>query len=816
MRGTKGRRSWHLYKLGVRWRSIVEWFVLGGVAIGILLAFVLGDMTERLDWTVYDVVLEQLVDQPRNDMIVVNIDDRSLRELGQWPWPRSLHARLLETLAQASPRAVLYDVLFTEPTDEDEVLAHAVRLTPTYLPVLMTHGAGEHTDLPEAIMPVPALRTAAAGLGFVNVDADRDGILRGMQLVVQARERKWPQFVVPVYMRLRNQSAPADRGCEFEPPNHRGQPITSHGAQCPTHILIPFNRAFYRIPEVSFSAVLRGEVPPEFFRNRIVFIGATAPGLSDHFATPNAESNGVTPGIFIHVSVLTTLLNQNEIRPASKVEIILLSMIPLCSLLAAMLISTPARAFACLVVLLAITGFASQYLLRFERMWISPVPAIAVLLLTYFLWSWRRLALAMSWLVEELEQLTREPHIFPDLNRGPEPRGDVLARYMSSIRYVTKRQREMRRFIWNTLNSLPHPVLVSNRSTHILFLNTAARSYLSRTRRAVPDIHTQLATVLGSLTFVRTVDGKDIAPSVKWPEVLDSQTETDSTIMTRGVEVKDSDGHHHLLRYVFSEGIEGSPDTWIATLVDITQTLSAQRQRDELLSFLSHDMRSPLGSILVLLAESRGTEGATMDESTLQQIERHANRTLDLADNFVRLAHAESQTYSFQTLDLAEIALDACDEVWALAREKQIKVECLREDVDECWIVADGTLMRRALVNLLNNAIKYSVSGSNVECHVRVAVEAPEYVQCVVRDHGFGIESRHLPYLFERFRRFRRRGQPETEGVGLGLAFVKTVIERHRGAIAVQSTPGNGTSFTIVLPTAAEYLSQTSSHDAGG
>jgi signal transduction histidine kinase len=119
---------------------------------------------------------------------------------------------------------------------------------------------------------------------------------------------------------------------------------------------------------------------------------------------------------------------------------------------------------------------------------------------------------------------------------------------------------------------------------------------------------------------------------------------------------------------------------------------------------------------------------------------------------------------------------------------------------DACWIGADRSLMTRALVNILNNAVKYSPPHTRITCTTGPARGAPGRVECTIRDEGYGIAAEDQGRLFERFRRFRADGQPDSDGAGLGMAFVKTVVTRHGGDVRVESAPGQGTAFTLWLP----------------
>jgi len=249
---------------------------------------------------------------------------------------------------------------------------------------------------------------------------------------------------------------------------------------------------------------------------------------------------------------------------------------------------------------------------------------------------------------------------------------------------------------------------------------------------------------------------------------------------------------------------------WIASWVDITALHASERQRDDMLHLLSHDMRSPQASILALLDTERPQIDSKPAMELMERVERYARRTLALADDFVQLARAESQHYSLELLNLHELAIDASDEIWPLANAKDIEVRCDSEG-QVFWVLADRSLMTRALINLLSNAVKYSPPGTRVDC---IVTEMPGAIVCVVRDAGYGIALEQQAHLFERFRRFHLDGQPPSDGTGLGMAFVKTVVSRHAGEIAIQSAPDQGTTVTITLRSQTIEPREASGEDA--
>ena len=232
-------------------------------------------------------------------------------------------------------------------------------------------------------------------------------------------------------------------------------------------------------------------------------------------------------------------------------------------------------------------------------------------------------------------------------------------------------------------------------------------------------------------------------------------------------------------------------------LVDVTALHAAEQAREDALRLLSHDMRSPHASVLALIEEEMATTRSERVRTLLEHIERYTRRALTLADDFVQLTRAESQAYVFEPVNLADIVLDASDEIWPQARAKRIRVDTHFEG-DAHWIRADRSLMTRAITNLLNNAVKYSPADTVVK--VALTGAPPGRIHCAIADEGYGMAEEARAHLFERFRRFRVPGQPRTQGAGLGMALVKTVVTRHEGEVKVESEPGQGTIVTVSMP----------------
>jgi signal transduction histidine kinase len=270
------------------------------------------------------------------------------------------------------------------------------------------------------------------------------------------------------------------------------------------------------------------------------------------------------------------------------------------------------------------------------------------------------------------------------------------------------------------------------------------------------------------------------------------------------------------MRFMPSQKANGDPLGWIVSLADITSLRATERLRDESLNFISHDMRAPQSSILAMLELQRsGPQAMALDE-LFARIEKSVRSTLSLAEDFVQLAKAESKDYQLEETDFISVLADATDEMWALANARGVRLMTAvaqstegESDLDieieatQYWVRIDRTLMNRVLCNLLSNAIKYGPTNAEVRCDLQIIWQTGEIgqvrtaVQCAISDQGNGIAEEDRALLFTPFYRAGRSGKG---GAGLGLAFVKTVMEQHGGTVAFINHPGQGATFVLTLP----------------
>ncbi len=239
----------------------------------------------------------------------------------------------------------------------------------------------------------------------------------------------------------------------------------------------------------------------------------------------------------------------------------------------------------------------------------------------------------------------------------------------------------------------------------------------------------------------------------------------------------------------------------LLVLKDVSDLRKLERVRRDFVANVSHELKTPVTAIkgFVETLVDGGIEDKNEAARFLGIIERHVNRLDVLIDDLMVLAKIE-QNGGNANIELSpkplrgviETAVQMCA---AAAAEKNISLEIFCPE--NLSISMDPFLMEQALVNLVDNAIKYSGEGSPVQIR---ATAAEDSVSVSVEDRGCGIRREHLPRIFERFYRVDKARSRAQGGTGLGLAIVKHIVQAHRGRIDVVSSPGKGSTFFMVFP----------------
>ena len=366
---------------------------------------------------------------------------------------------------------------------------------------------------------------------------------------------------------------------------------------------------------------------------------------------------------------------------------------------------------------------------------------------------------------------------FGELGRALDQLAKNLSRTLGELR-------EERDRLGGILASMQEGVLLLDGSGHIYVLNPSLREML----------------LVGPDSVGKTV--LEVVRHTELKELLD-QGRRSLEPVTREIDFGNLQPRRLLVRAAQLPGDQGG---LLAVFVDVTEVRRLESLRREFVANVSHELRTPVTAVR---SAAETLQNAAADDPVAARafigiIERNAERLHDLVEDLLDLSRIESRglKLNIEALDVDRVY----DQVLSLFSERAAKRGTLLENEaqDELpRVLADRRALEHVLTNLVDNAVKYC---PNATIRLR-AVAHEQSVELLVEDNGPGIEGRHLPRLFERFYRVDAGRSRDIGGTGLGLSIVKHMVEAMGGSVHVESKPGVGTKFGVVLksePTAAK------------
>lgn len=231
-----------------------------------------------------------------------------------------------------------------------------------------------------------------------------------------------------------------------------------------------------------------------------------------------------------------------------------------------------------------------------------------------------------------------------------------------------------------------------------------------------------------------------------------------------------------------------------------------ERVRSEFLANVSHELRTPIFAVQGFLETllDGAVDDPAVNRDFLQRAHNQSERLNALLNDLIDISRIESgeMRMSFRLFDIQPFVRDLVNELGAIAQQKHIELYFSGNVLPhhEVDVFGDKDRLKQVMVNLIDNAVKYTESGGVVKVELLDHTPTDRNVTILVRDSGIGIAAEHLPRLFERFYRVDKdRSRLSVGGTGLGLAICKHIVEAHRGTITVSSEPGKGSTFTVML-----------------
>jgi len=434
-------------------------------------------------------------------------------------------------------------------------------------------------------------------------------------------------------------------------------------------------------------------------------------------------------------------------------------------------------------------------------LFITVIAVTAGVTFAFTQWRTARAARRVRQLIEDIDEVGRVSGKLPW--RGPASirqiarSVDALAlRLERKLRTLTQQRNELEAL----LASMNEGVLAVDLDERLIRVNPAAGQMLriNRTTALGRELHAVVrnAALLKLIDrAMRGDDGPMVADILVQPDVATADTNQQDTALEA--------------RAATLHGASGQRLGVLVVLHDVTRLRRLEVVRSEFVANVSHEMKTPItaikGFVETLLEDDQPT--AEDGKRFLQIVLRQADRLQAIFEDLLTLARIEGNDEKQSiVLDWSRVrgVVDAAVESCRLKAEGK-QIDLITSCPEELYSRINAPLLEQAMVNLVDNAIKYSGEGGTV--HVTVDHDDQTLILSVA-DRGTGIPAQHVPRLFERFYRVDRARSREMGGTGLGLAIVKHVAQAHDGRVDVESRIGEGSTFRLVIPQPTEQGSR--------
>lgn len=706
--------------------------------------------------------------QTSQAIVIVGIDEQSLQELGAWPFPRQIHARLLKKLCYA--KSIGFDLIFSYEDEGDQAFANAIKESQP--PVVLAAAS----DYQGKLLGPPAVLRKDVQLGHIETELGANGVVRRMEI---------SKFELPVFPLAMTKQTRAS----YHRSSEKGRLINFYGPE-------------FTFLSASYKDVLSGQYKPEFFRDRYVMVGSMALALGDAHITPYSRKHPV-PGVEIQATILNNLLDDSYLRESGVVTSALCLL-----LLAVAALLWPKLSEAknlSLNFILVVIGFGGSLWLFHANYYFNPLVFIFVITISYIF------HVVVQW-------------------------ASLTTRVLREIRLVNS---QLDHGIQTVFQSLPGTI-----DNDSLLRETTSLAGPGGLKRHILRIHKGISALALQNSFIKHLLGEEAPPLVLWQKergtiILANERfiklwermsesggeppnleEFYTLIRSKKIEdqgggvafeLKSSEriedcicdicvrdhGRKVYLRIMVNEvnseilGLEAI----LAGFTDVTEIRELERLKGEVMNIVSHELKLPLTTIMGY-SEMLSDSLSGVEKEYAEEISKQSKRLATMIEDFLHIARIESGKYVINRypFDLPSVVYDAATVVGHAARNKGVEVVYnLPEKVSP--IVGDEALVTQAILNLLDNAVKFGPNGSKV--HI-VLVEKEDHLLLQIKDEGPGVAEEEKKRIFEKF--IRGKKERKGGGFGLGLSFVKKVVDSHGGKIWVEDSAPKGAVFSIALP----------------
>lgn len=677
------------------------------------------------------------------DLVVVQIDARTIKELGVWPFNRADHATVIDTLHHAGASAIAFDVeLALSPYDEENIaLVEALKraggqvILPSFIQLA---SAGQKSGETLRTEPDPLFREHS-WLANVNVYPSSDGRIWTMTYGGFVDDKFQYSLAATLAGRaLRDEQA----------------------------FYVDYGIDITTIPRLSYIDLLTGNFVPEEIKGKRIIVGGTAVELGDQLNLPVI---GVVSGPVLQALAFETIHQKREIWRTNTFLSLLLAALTL------LLLTLMQHRVRLSVYLYGIAAFCLT--IQLIVLAIQHVGAISVdtgpILLVAGLMG---ISVTISELDARRAQVARER--VEKENHGRMLDQVVEDSFDGILVYNQERRVE-------NSNAAARKILALDQSLHIEGLPLS--EVLPNSSQWWAPWEASQMNDLQEVEFTTPTGEERII----------------EYIVTRSVlEETDSEASRPIFTATFRD-ITERRQAEIDRDAALQEAIAANRSKTQFLANMSHELRTPLNAIIgfseIMKTEAFGPLGSEQYVGYSSDIEDSGRHLLSIVNDILDVARIETGDFSLNEdeLEVEDVlrTVIRLSEGWPAAKDRNIKLETA-DGLPDLW--ADPRLTKQMVLNLLSNAVKFSSSGSTIL--LKASLDDNGAIQIDVCDEGIGIPDDSIPKLTDAFYQVDARLEREFEGSGLGLTLVQKHMSLHEGTLSFESKQGVGTTATLMFP----------------
>jgi len=708
-------------------------------------------------------------EKPPADIVIVAIDEQTLAKLGRWPLKRGYYASLLGKMAAA--QVVAFDIMMSEPADDDMLAREMHQYARVVLPAVIE----EKMFIEYPSRTLPPVRT-----GHVHIERGIDGIVREVYHTLYFQGSLLPSFSSVLYEMAGKTLFP------------RGKPIPDQqdDAAIIQSDLMRINHyggpgTFTRI---SLGDVIDGKYSPAYFQGKIVLVGMTAMGLVDSATTPYSAARLGTPGVEIQATILSNLLLGDAIRVVPFPMRWIISLLLGLFLYYHFFRTTEGRGALLLIAALLLFSIFSFLSFALWHIWCAPTGTYVTFLTLFalaYIFKLNDAAVSLGITYDAIR-----PHL-----RNAEAQGKpgLVKKGISGV--LTPKGIQSQAFLLHDLtNQLIFEKELSDRILLSDIFGVAVFDPEGSLAIANRDVH-HFSGANGI-----SLDSRDRFIEGLAPYVME-KGDGDATLLqwleraSMTVCLMKPDKRYFKVDILHLP--VGEKEYSLFILSDITKLKEVEILKGQIVSIVSHELKAPMTSIQgfsEILTEN--LEGpmhrfATIIHDESLRLTKFVNTFLDIN----RIEEGRQQINKVSVV-LSDLLTETALILAPLAEKKGIRLQVERPD-DVAPVSVDRDLTKQCIMNLAENAMKYSPPDREVTLKVE---EEAEVIRVDVADQGYGIKAADLDKIFDKFYRSCSAETEDIKGSGLGLTFVKEAAEAQGVRIAVASTYGEGSTFSLFFP----------------